>query len=65
MFITWSCRPEICLLVRDGVVVTLITRAMCMPRRDRCAGAPVGSRRPVAEPARWRWNGLVDEDEVA
>jgi hypothetical protein len=64
LFLTWNHRPEICLLVRDGVVVTVITRAMC-EGRARLAEAPSASRRRVPDTARWRWNGAIDTDEVA
>lgn len=64
-FITWSRRPDLCLLVRGGVVVTLITRTMCVPRRPGLAVVDGDSRRPAVDVARWRWNGLVDEDGVA
>jgi hypothetical protein len=66
LFVTWSERPEVCLLVRGGVVVTLITRAMCIPRRERhLALTTPGSRPPATETVRWRWTGAIYSEEVA
>ena len=65
LFITWSQRPDVCLLIRGGVVVTLITRTICVPRRHGLTVASVAPRRPAADVARWHWNGLVDEDGAA
>jgi len=65
-FVTWSHRPQICLLVRDGVVVTLITRAMCPARPDRHLTAVSAPPRAAAiDVARWRWNGITEFDEAA
>jgi hypothetical protein len=64
VFIVWSRRPHVCLLVRDGTVVTLITRAMCASRPKRQLSVAAGSGRPprAAEVARWRWSGMLDEE---
>jgi hypothetical protein len=62
-FVVWSQRPDLCLLVRDGIVVTLITRAMCAaaPKRHLAAIAGGGRRPMTADVARWRWSGMLDE----
>jgi hypothetical protein len=67
VFLIWSRRPDVCLLMRDGVVVTLITRAMCSssPKRHLAAVASEGRRPAAAEVARWRWNGMIDEEAAA
>jgi hypothetical protein len=64
VFLIWSRRPDLCLLVRDGVVVTLITRAMCAasPKRHLTAVAGEGRRPTTSEVARWHWNGMLDEE---
>jgi hypothetical protein len=64
VFLIWSRRPDLCLLVRDGVVVTLITRAMCAasPKRHLTAVGGEGPRPTAAEAARWRWSGMIDEE---
>jgi hypothetical protein len=65
-FLTWCQRPGICLLVRDGVVVTVITRAMCGPQTDHhLAAVRREPHRSAAETARWRWNGMLELDEAA
>jgi hypothetical protein len=65
-FIIWSHRPDICLLAREGVVLTVFTRAMC-PAVDRAHLSVVRSApRPSAEErAAWRWSGYVDAEEAA
>lgn len=72
LFLTWSQRPGVCLLVRGGVVVTVVTRAMCKPegnrhltvvRSGRCAGSARGAIRRAEEA--WCWDGFVDLDEAA
>jgi len=64
VFIVWSCRPDLCLLVRHGVVVTIVTRAMCASMPKPHLRAVAGVRRPpmAAEVARWRWSGMLDEE---
>lgn len=34
-FVIWSRHPHVCLLVRDHVVVSTLTRAMCTPTERR------------------------------
>lgn len=67
LFLIWSRRPDLCLLVRDGVVVTLITRSMCAasPKRHLTSVAGEGRRPTASEVARWRWSGMVDDEEAA
>lgn len=66
LFVIWSERPDICLLVRENVVVTIITRAMCAPSAARhLAVVNCGGRRPAEETAQWRWNGMIEVDEAA
>jgi hypothetical protein len=67
VFLIWSRQPDVCLLMRDGVVVTVITRAMCSsaPKRHLAAVAGQGRRPTAADVARWRWNGEIDEEATA
>jgi hypothetical protein len=72
LFLTWSQRPDVCLLVRCRVVVTVVTRAMCKPEGKRHlavvrSSRSVGSRRRAIRRAEetWRWDGSVGLDEAA
>ncbi len=64
-FVYWAAMPDTCALVRDGVVVTVVTRALCQttsqPAHLRSVKAPPPpDLRPVLS-ARWRWDGLLEE----
>lgn len=64
----YPCRPPgVCLLVRDATVVTVITRAMCSRRRPKHLRVVRELPRPVAvsDDRRWRWDGLIDREDVA
>jgi hypothetical protein len=72
LFLTWSQRPDVCLLVRCGGVVTVVTRAMCkaegkrhlaVVRSSRCAESRCRAIRRAEEA--WRWDGSVGLDEAA
>jgi hypothetical protein len=61
-FVYCAERPEVCALARDGVVLTVLTRALCSSgssrRHLRLVARPVA----LAEPTpRWRWNGDFEE----
>jgi len=64
-FIYWSEMPDVCALVRDGTVVTVITRQMCFPVRRpnhlRLVPSDGPDLRRVDSGARWRWSGDVRE----
>ncbi len=63
-FIYWSAMPDVCALVRDGTIVTVITRQMCAattrPEHLRLVPPTRPDLRQVAQ-ARWRWNGDLSE----
>src|SRR3954453_9936480 len=65
-FIYWADLPGVCLVVIDGVAVTLLTRDLVRARR--LATATVGSpssqvgRDRFESRHRWRWDG-ADESE--
>src|SRR5687767_4427885 len=54
------------LVVRDGVVLTILTRSLCA-RRSKHLRVVDRDRRPAAaeDRARWRWDGAVDRGEDA
>jgi hypothetical protein len=57
-FIYWSGEPNVCALVREDAVVTVLTRTLCRsvrPRHLKLVERPVA--RSAEEVARWRWNG--------
>lgn len=64
-FVYWAAMPDVCALVRDGVVVTVVTRALCQPvsrpshLETLKAPPPPDLRRVAAE--RWRWDGALEE----
>lgn len=66
-FVYWSQRPSVCALAIDGVVVTVLTRALCAataPRREATLGSVRAGANRVARPAdpvaAWRWDGRRD-----
>jgi hypothetical protein len=68
-FVYWSQRPSVCVVAVDGVVVTILARALCAgtaPRSTtalRAAGADTHRRAQVAGPvatADGRWDGRRD-----
>src|SRR5438067_6148622 len=59
-FLYWCQRPDICALLIDDVVLTVVTRAMF-------TGLRTGEARPVGRPrtletSDWRWDGQVADD---
>lgn len=67
VFVYNAERPDVCAVVVQGVVVTVLTRALFTVRPKHLA--PVASApRPVSamERAKWRWSGdVVESDEAA
>jgi hypothetical protein len=57
--------PGICVLVRDGVAVTVLTRAMV--RRSRGFDAELGQRRGrrLERQVPWRWDDVTSLGEAA
>jgi len=65
VFVYCSRRPGVCLIVRDGTVLTVITRRLCNARprpahlrlvQNTTRPAPVDGGR------RWRWDGTIDSE---
>jgi hypothetical protein len=66
-FVYWSQRPSVCVLAIDGVVVTVLTRALCAATAPRIPAAlssvRTGTHRStrLADPvSTWRWDGRRD-----
>jgi hypothetical protein len=65
-FVYWHEQPDVCALVLDGAVVTILTRALCRPLRF--VGVPGGQAEPIyaADTARWTagltWDEADDEE---
>jgi hypothetical protein len=61
VFVYWSARPGICVIVVDRTAVTVITRQLVKssPQRDLQGGER--RPRPTEPVARWRWNGELGE----
>jgi hypothetical protein len=59
-FVYWSGLPDICALLLDGAVVTVLTREMfrSLPRRH---GRVRALSPPPSEECRWRWNGDLED----
>ena len=63
-FIYWSSQPDVCAVVRDGCVVTVLTRRLCRGVTSRSHLHVVPDRPPNLQPVegrRWRWDGSIDE----
>ena len=63
-FIYWASRPDVCAVARDGVVVTVLTRALCRGVTSRSHLRLVPERPPdlrLVDDKRWRWDGTVGE----
>ena len=59
-FVISSSRPHVCLLVRDRVVLTVITRAMCSRRGYYLKAVDSDRRRrDSARHDRWRWVDVI------
>lgn len=68
LFLYPSERPDVCLVVREHTVLTVLTRAVCVVRRPTHLRAiPRRRDTSVAEDAarRWRWDGIVDREDAA
>lgn len=67
VFVYNAERPDVCAILIDGVVVTVLTRGLFSQRPRHLAAAPSLPRpASAAERARWRWNGeTVEMDEAA
>lgn len=63
LFVYCARQPQLCLLLREGVVLTVITRSMCAtPRPPHLQLVErKSSGRPRAETKRWRWDGNLGE----
>lgn len=61
-FVYLAARPHVCVVVRDGAAVTVLTRASS-GRITRCSVRE--GRRPNLELRRWRWDGELDVLEAA
>lgn len=66
-FVYWSQRSDVCALIVDGVVVTVLTRALCRGTALHGTGAlgatrtdPMGSPRHMKPVSAWRWDGRLD-----
>ena len=66
-FVYWSHRPSVCALAIDGVVVTVLTRALCAATASRSPSALTyvrtgahRSARPANPVSAWRWDGRRD-----
>lgn len=66
-FVYWAQRPEICALILDGVVVTVLTRALCRTTAPRSAAAlravgvdPQSRPRRLEPSPAWRWDPRRD-----
>lgn len=66
-FVYWAQRPSICVLIVDGVVVTVLTRTLCRSTAPHGTSArhAVGvlprNRRNRTDPVpAWRWNYRQD-----
>ncbi len=65
-FVYWSQRPSVCALAIDGVVVTVLTRALCAataPHSPALASVRTATHRParpVNPVSAWRWDGRRD-----
>jgi hypothetical protein len=67
-FVYSSYRPGVCLLIRDGTVLTVITHQPCAADRRPAHLRPVEETprpMPVDGGPRWRWGGTTDSEEAA
>ena len=66
-FVYWCGRPGVCVIVADGVAVTIVTRAVARDARRARGRAFVSPCAPhrltLVEP--WRWDGYLDSEEAA
>ncbi len=61
-FVYCADRPGVCALVRDGVVLTVLTRTLCHSVTSRRHLRLVQPVPPLRDPVpRWRWNGEFGE----
>jgi hypothetical protein len=60
-------RPDVCAVILDGVVVTILTRSLFASRPRHLALTPAAPQATSAlERARWRWSrNTADLDEAA
>lgn len=61
-YVYWVQRPRVCAIVRDGAVVTVITRELIRTSTRPLSSVPRPRRtiRPTEE-ARWRWNRSLEQ----
>lgn len=62
-FLYWSQLPNVCALLKDGVVITIVTRSMFSGPHSSTA-APAG-RLPQTDVSPWRWDGRIADDHEA
>jgi hypothetical protein len=67
LYVYPSERPGVCLLVRDGTVLTVITRALCSGKRPRHLRVVRELPRPVAieDDGRRRRDRVVEDEDAA
>jgi hypothetical protein len=66
-FVYWAQRPSVCAIIVDGVVVTVLTRALCRSTAPRSTAAlravgvePADHPRRMKPVPAWCWDGRRD-----
>ena len=54
-------RPNVCLVLVNGVIVTVHSRRVCAQWRRLAAPEPISRRRPAVSPPPWHWPGEAGE----
>jgi len=62
-FVYWARRPNVCAVLFNDAVVTVLTRALCRAsaQRPRSPGDTPRLRLVTEEPS-WRWDGVIEQE---